>query len=154
MLYGKTSAQSQLKSLGHYFHPKDFEHKIGLAAGNYELTASIPSIVSYFGSDLKQAWYDISQHEQTLQATLLDYLNSRADIKVYGERSVDYKLRVPVVSFTVDGWSSEKLVKEVEKRSEFGFREGHMYSKRLVNEVFGLPDEGVVRVSMVHYNTG
>lgn len=42
----------------------------------------------------------------------------------------------------------------VESRSNFGVRWGHFYSKRLVEEVLGLGDEGVVRVSLVHYNTG
>jgi len=34
-----------------------------------------------------------------------------------------------------------------------GFRWGHFYSKRLVDEVLKLKGDGVVRVSMVHYNT-
>ena len=42
----------------------------------------------------------------------------------------------------------------VEKESSFGIRWGHFYSKRLVEEFLGLGAEGVVRVSMVHYNTG
>ena len=46
------------------------------------------------------------------------------------------------------------MVEGVEKRSAFGCRWGHFYSKRLVEEVLGLGEEGVVRVSLVHYNTG
>ena len=42
----------------------------------------------------------------------------------------------------------------IEKRSNFGCRWGHFYSKRLLEEVLGLGEEGVVRVSLVHYNTG
>lgn len=50
------------------------------------------------------------------------------------------------------------MVEGIEARSNFGCRWGHFYSKRLVDEVLGLGEEkggdGVVRVSMVHYNTG
>ena len=42
----------------------------------------------------------------------------------------------------------------IEKRSNFGCRWGHFYSKRLLEEVLGLGEEGIVRVSLVHYNTG
>lgn len=62
-------------------------------------------------------------------------------------------MRVPTISFTVDGVNSRKIVEEAEKISNFGFRWGHFYSKRLCDEVLGLGPEGVTRVSMVHYNT-
>ena len=64
-------------------------------------------------------------------------------------------MRVPVISFTVRGRGSRGVVEGVEKRSGFGLRWGHFYSKRLVEEVLGVEGgEGVVRVSLVHYNTG
>lgn len=46
------------------------------------------------------------------------------------------------------------MVEGVESRSNFGVRWGHFYSKRLVDDVLGLEGQnGVVRVSTVHYNT-
>lgn len=85
---------------------------------------------------------------------MLDYLNAREDVTVYSERSPDKALRIPVISFSVHGKSSKKIVEAVDGMSDLGIRWGHFYSKRLVDEVLGLGDEGVVRVSMVHYNTG
>ena len=73
---------------------------------------------------------------------------------VFGERDKDRALRVPVVSFRVEGRGSREVVEQVDARSDFGIRWGHFYSKRLVEEVLGQGEEGVVRVSMVHYNTG
>ncbi len=73
---------------------------------------------------------------------------------MHGETSDSSALRVPVVSFSVKGRGSRSIVEEVEKSSEFGIRWGHFYSKRMVDEVLGLREDGVVRVSMVHYNTG
>jgi len=77
-------------------------------------------------------------------------------VTIYGDSSADKEVRVPVVSFTVEGWSSRAVVEGVEARSRFACRWGHFYSKRLVDDVLGLggKKEGVVRVSMVHYNTG
>lgn len=93
-------------------------------------------------------------HEQKLQAILLNYLRSRVDVKIHGEKSGSSALRVPVVSFNVEGRSSKEIVEEVEKCSDFGIRWGHFYSKRMVDDLLDLKVDGVVRVSMVHYNTG
>lgn len=74
---------------------------------------------------------------------------------VYGEKSADKKLRVPVISFSIEGKSSREVVEAIESRSNFGCRWGHFYSKRMVDDLLGLEgQDGVVRVSMVHYNTG
>ena len=128
---------------------------MGLASASYELVASIPQIVEYFGSDKKKTWEAITKHEEKLQAILLDYLRRRNDIiTIHGEQSADREKRVPVVSFSVKGRSSKDMVEMIEARSNFGCRWGHFYSKRMVDDLLGLEgSDGVVRVSMVHYNT-
>jgi selenocysteine lyase/cysteine desulfurase len=72
---------------------------------------------------------------------------------VIGSTSADSAVRVPTISFVVEGRNSREIVEQADKISNFGFRWGHFYSKRLCDEVLGLAPEGVVRVSMVHYNT-
>ena len=117
--------------------------------------AALPSIVSYFGEDKAAIWKAIATHEEKLQDVLLSYLRNREDVIIHGERSADKGLRVPVVSFTVKGRSSKNIVDGIESRSNFGCRWGHFYSKRMVDDILGLKGcNGVVRVSMVHYNTG
>ncbi|KAI4265591.1 MAG: hypothetical protein LQ337_008962, partial [Flavoplaca oasis] len=157
-LYASSSAQTHISSLGHYFHTPatTLSTKLGLAAASYELVSTIPTLLAYFGSSAsarKETWAAIAAHEEILQSTLLDYLNAREDVTVYSERSPDKALRIPVISFSVHGKSSKKIVEAVDGMSDLGIRWGHFYSKRLVDEVLGLGDEGVVRVSMVHYNT-
>lgn len=134
----------------HFFNPtKTLEDKIGFAGSSYECVQSIPQIASY----LSGAFPAITEHEGKLQTILLDFLNSRPDITVLGSTSTDSKIRVPTISFTVKGMSSKQIVVEAEKVSNYGFRWGHFYSKRLCDEILGLEPEGVTRVSMVHYNT-
>ena len=148
---------STIKSLGHYFNPHaTLQNKLGLAGSSYELTAAIPAVVSYFGESPKQTWAAIAKHEGELQRLLLDYLNGREDVTIYGEKSADTKLRVATISFTVAGWKSKDVVDKVEELSngEMAIRWGGMYSVRLLEDVLGLGHDGVVRVSMVHYNTG
>ena len=52
------------------------------------------------------------------------------------------------------GQGVDTKVEKVEKDSNFAFRWGSFYSNRLAHELLGLGSDGVVRISMVHYNTG
>ena len=145
-------------SLGHFFHESDsLSTKLGLASASYELVAAIPTVVEYFGETVekrREVWGAIAEHEERLQQLLLDNLNGRDGVTVYGHTNAVKEKRVPVVSFSVEGWNSKDLVERVEARSRVGFRWGHFYSKRLVDEVLGLGEiGGVVRLSLVHYNT-
>ena len=142
-------------TLGHYFNSQDsLSDKIGVAGSNYESTQCIPTIIAYLGADPKHTWKAIAAHEQKLTAILLDYLTSQDNITIFGQPVPDSAVRVPTISFAVKGKTSQSVIEDVEKRSNFGCRWGHFYSKRLVDEILQMGDEGVVRVSMVHYNTG
>lgn len=150
LLYASVAAQQYVKPLAHFFNPtKTLEDKLGFASSNYECTQTIPEIVKYINDDFDA----ISNHEGTLQKILLDFLNSRSDITVIGSSSSSSRVRVPTISFTIDGMDSDEVVTAAEKVSNYGFRWGHFYSKRLCDEVLALGPTGVVRISMVHYNT-
>ena len=127
VLYASAAAQEHVKSLSHYFNPtKTLEDKLGFAGSNYEAVQSIPRIVEYLeGKD-----EGITAHEAKLQAVLLDFLNSREDITVLGSTSADPAVRVPTISFVVQGRNSREIVEQADKVSNFGFRWGHFYSVR------------------------
>ena len=59
--------------------------------------------------------------------------------------------RVPTVSFTVAGVRSGDIAVDLAGEG-IGARAGHMYSPRLMRRLQQMPD-GLVRVSLVHYNT-
>ena len=161
-----------MASLGHFFHRgEDLRTKIGLAAGSYELIGGVGEVVRWFegGEGGKEGVFEgIARHEEGLQGVLLGYLNGRGDVRVLGEREPGRGARVPVVSFVVEGRGSRGVVEKIEERSAYACRWGHFYSKRLVDDVLGIEGrqgeegegvgkwegEGVVRVSMVFYNTG
>jgi selenocysteine lyase/cysteine desulfurase len=152
MLYASPKAQEQMSSLGHYFNPTaSLADKVGLAAGSYELIASIPVLVDYL---LEDDWEASVAQESELQTLLLDYLTKRDDVIIYGETNPDATLRVPTISFRVTGWGSRQLVEAVEAKTNLAFRWGSFYSQRLLKDVLELdPIDGVVRISLAHYNT-
>lgn len=160
-LYAHRRTLEKLSSLGHFFNPTaTLENKLGLAAANYELVSAVPKVVEYLGGSHPESIFKkIAEHEGELSSVLLDYLNSREDVTVYGEKTPDPKARVPTISFTIKGRNSKEVVERVEGVSDFGFRWGGFYSYRLMHEIL-MPDQpkevrdvGVIRVSMVHYNT-
>ncbi|PQE03132.1 aminotransferase class-v protein [Rutstroemia sp. NJR-2017a BBW] len=154
VLYASPAALPKLKSLAHFFNPSNtLSEKLGLAGSCYELTAALPAVVEYLDT---QSWEGIRAHEEELQKVLLEYLGSRKDVTIMGEKSWDAGKRVSTISFVVEGKGSRGVVESVDEATDglIGIRWGAFYSNRLCEEVLGLGKEGVVRVSMVHYNTG
>lgn len=155
MLYGSWAAQTQMKSLGHFFNPHvSLVDKLGLAGASYELLQAVPAVVNYLNGPQGNLWPLVEQTELELQTKLLAFLKTREEITIYGSKSQLPKERLPTVSFSVAGISSKKVVEAVEGKTKHAFRWGAFYSNRLVRETLGLDQDGVVRVSMVHYNTG
>ncbi len=78
-------------------------------------------------------------------------MESRSDIRIVGPAH-DGLDRVGTISF-VHSQKTSREITEMVDRSDVAIRYGHMYAYRLC-EAAGLdPVDGVVRVSLVHYNT-
>lgn len=155
LLYASWRAQQHIRSLGHFFNPKaTLEDKLGLAGGSYELCQAVTPVVNYLLAQGMSRWPAIEKHEAELHTVLLKTLQQIPHVTVYGLGYGDMSWRLPTISFTVKGWNSKKLVEAIEAESNFGCRWGSFYSQRLVRDILNLGPEGVVRVSMVHYNTG
>jgi cysteine desulfurase family protein (TIGR01976 family) len=98
----------------------------------------------------------IADHERMLSGRLLDALASldRKDrhLRVHGVTDRELlRERVPTLCFSVDGLESSAIADGLAAR-EVGVRSGHMYTPRLMARL-GLMPGGVVRASLVHYNT-
>ncbi|KAI3320031.1 PLP-dependent transferase [Xylariaceae sp. AK1471] len=153
MLYASPRAQARMRSLGHFFKKGvTLEEKIGLAGASYELVHGVSAAASYLQPSSCN-WNIMIAHEHVLQTTLLTYLLSRPDVTIYGDVTGASDARVSTISFRVAGWRSRDVVAAVETATNFGFRWGGFYSERLAANLLGLDEDGVVRVSMVHYNS-
>ncbi len=162
VLYGKHDKLLELDGLYHYFYGRDkVPAKLEPGNTNYELAWGSAAIVDYLDglggrtgdrAAVARAFDDIAAHEAVLAERLLAYLRGRNDTRIVGLPTADAATRVPTVSFKVDGKDSEAIVREVDRHA-VGIRFGDFHSRRLV-ERLGLADRnGVVRASMVHYNT-
>lgn len=162
VLYGKYDKLLELDGLYHYFYGKDnVPMKLEPGNTNYELAWGAAGLVDYVDTlgggtgdraAIARAFDDVAAHEALLCERLLGYLRTRNDVRIVGLRTGDAASRVPTIAFKVDGREAGDIVRETDKDG-LGIRFGDFHSRRLI-EHLGLAERGgVVRVSMVHYNT-
>ena len=88
--------------------------------------------------------------ELPLQRRLIEYLGGR-DVRLIGPGHGE-EGRVGTISFVHAAKSSREIAAAAHAR-QIGIRHGHMYAYRLCARAGIEPEDGVVRVSLVHYNT-
>ena len=94
----------------------------------------------------------ISKHEENIANPLLEYLNSRDDIILIGKKNIKNKNRAPTFAFTSKKMSSKLLSKNLVDHG-IATRNDNFYAWRCLKALGIDTDDGVVRTSMVHYNT-
>ncbi|MBD3415119.1 MAG: cysteine desulfurase-like protein [Candidatus Aminicenantes bacterium] len=169
LLYGKEPLLLDMPGVNHFFIKQtDLPLKFQPGNVNFELSYGMMGFCDYLsefarihgvdskGSDLRQnasrAFQIIKKYEQILSARLLDFLNSKPRVRIIGEKTSSGNARVPTISFVVDKLMSDSITEKVDKH-KIGIRYGHFYAKRLIDALDLDKKNGVVRVSMVHYNT-
>ena len=83
---------------------------------------------------------------------LLKFLEDKKEIRLIGLHNVEKKLRVPIFSFTVAGRQSSEIPSAV-LPNKIAVRSGDFYAARCIRDLGFQKEKGVVRVSMVHYNS-
>jgi cysteine desulfurase family protein (TIGR01976 family) len=169
LLYGRRDHLLGLPGFNHFFiGADDIPYKFQPGGLNYELTYGMLGLGDYL-ADFARAHgrteladdprgatvfgYDLmSRHEEALAGRLLDFLEAKRGVRIIGPASSDRALRVPTLSFVHDDKRSDEIVTAVDEHG-IGIRHGDFYARRLIEDL-GLGERGgVLRVSMVHYNT-
>jgi cysteine desulfurase family protein (TIGR01976 family) len=166
LMYGKYDLLLALDPLYHYFYGYDkVPGKLEPGNPNYELAYSTCGIVDYLVSlgeqagetgsvrqKIEAAYRAITAQEDALTERLLTYLRSRNDCMIVGQSVNRESHRVPTIAFRFDGREAADLCKAMDAE-KIAMRFGDFHSRRLA-EYLGLTDHGgMLRVSMVHYNT-
>ena len=166
LMYGKYALLAELDTLYHYFYGKDkVPGKLEPGNPNYELAYSTCGIVDYLcelgaragetGSTrerIEAAYQAITAQENLLTDRLLAYLRSRNDCTIIGQTVNRDSQRVPTIAFRFDGRDAAEICKAVDQ-SRIAIRHGDFHSRRLAEYLDVTDRGGMLRVSMVHYNT-
>lgn len=166
LMYGKYDLLLELDTLYHYFYGKDkVPGKLEPGNPNYELAYATCGIVDYLVTlgeqagesgttrqKIEAAFSAITAQENALAERLLAYLRARNDCRIVGQSTNRDDTRVPTIAFRFDGRDAGALCKAMDAE-KIAMRFGDFHSRRLA-EYLGLTDHGgMLRVSMVHYNT-
>ena len=167
LLYGKRAHFERAASLNHVFLDDELPLKLNPGGPNHELSAGLEGMTAYLDAlhahhegesnlllhaRLAAVFERIAVHEEALVAPLLDYLAAKPGVRLIGNPSADRHARAPTVAFAVEGRDAGEIARAVAAH-EVAIGAGDFYAARCI-EALGLADRGgVVRASMVHYNT-
>ena len=167
LLYGKKEILNQLPNQNHEFLEGEVPYTLNPGGPNHEELSCLVGVYEYFinlfehhfpGESLSvrekihKVNKLIANHEKEIANPLLEYLNSRSDIKLIGKTKISNKDRAPTIAFTMDNKSSKDLSSELVKHG-IATRNDNFYAWRCLLALGIDVDDGVVRTSMVHYNS-
>lgn len=179
-LFGRHEALAELPSPNHFFIPKErTAYRFELGGVSHEGCAGLLGLRAYLAilagesspegasrspeelfdpqrgdvarPTVVRAFEHMAELEMPLQRHLVDGLRAIPGLRIVGPDSWGPE-RVATASVVHSSVPSRAMVAEAHRRG-VGIRHGHAYAHRLV-EALGLdPEDGVVRLSAVHYST-
>jgi cysteine desulfurase family protein (TIGR01976 family) len=164
-LWGKAAALDALPTFREDFIPDKAPMKIEIGTFVYENVAGMNAALEYLAelggsSDgnlrqrLARAMELIREYERKLSHALLDGISTIKNAVVYGIKDTNVlRRRVPTLCFNMGSLPPELVVSRLADKN-IGVRDGHMYSPRLMKRLGLSPEQGALRASLVHYNTG
>lgn len=166
LLYVNREIRDQLSSQVHYFLAGNPAKDFNPAGPQHAQVAGCAGVIDYFNclhdhhfgaSDasstrkMQNLYALIQQHENQLSATILEYLSQRTDIRLIGKDHINDNDRAPTIAFKPLKQSAESLAHQLQNAG-IGTENGNFYAHRLISDLDIDPEDGVVRLSLLHYN--
>jgi len=167
VLYGKRELLELLANQSHFFlGDDDFQRRLCPGGYNYELTAAAAGMGDYFdcvydhhfpGANgdtqerLDRVFGLFAEHEKALSRRIEEFLNSKSSIRLAGHGATERE-RVGVFSFLVDAGDS-RVIPEKLRANKIGIFADDFYAARCIDALGARPQNGVIRASLVHYNS-
>ncbi len=159
----RSSTNEKLPNQGHFFNADHPTARFTPAGPDHAQIAAVNGVIDYFEAVYSHHWDDdevtpvrktsrvraLFQHtERRNLQPLLDFLAQRPGVRLIGRTST--KNRAPTVSFTVKGREPSEIAAALASQ-KIGSGNGNCYAYRLMGAL-GIPaEQGVVRLSFVHY---
>ena len=166
LLYGKEEILKNLPNQNHEFLKGQYPYTINPGGPNHEELVSLIGIYEYFENLYNHHFKNknlstlekidkinnlISLHEENIANPILKYLNERKDLNLIGKNKIQNKDRAPTISF----YSNKKTSKEISNtlhKFKIATRNDNFYAWRCLEHLGIDTNDGVVRLSMTHYN--
>jgi cysteine desulfurase family protein (TIGR01976 family) len=166
LLYGKEKIIKKLPNQNHYFLEGNYPYTINPGGPNHEELASLIGIYEYLMTLYKHHFNNnklsirekvqkvnklIADHEEEIANPILHYISNREDLNLIGKRTISNQDRAPTIAFTSSNINS-KEVSKILVSNKIATRNDNFYAWRCL-KALGLDTiDGVLRLSIVHYN--
>lgn len=151
---------------GHFFNEGKPTYRLSPAGPDHAEIAAAAGIVDYYravhahhlgepADDLaavRGAFELFTAYEQTLMTPLGEFLAGRDGVRLIGSPSTDHAVRAPTFGFWPEGRPAREVYDAL-VAAGINAAIGNCYAYRLVRALGLEPDESVVRLSLVHYNS-
>ena len=167
LLYGKEDILKSLPNQNHQFLEGQYPYTINPGGPNHEELASLIGIYDYM-MELYKHHFDneeisirekinqvnslISKHEEEIGNPILEYISKREDIRLIGKNKIINKNRAPTISITNKNRTSKQMSK-ILVANNIATRNDNFYAWRCLKALGIDTDDGVIRLSIVHYNS-
>ena len=167
LLYGKEEILKNLPNQNHEFLDGQYPYTINPGGPNHEELVSLIGIYEYF-ENLYNHHFDnnklnirekinkindiIATHEENIANPILEFISSTKSLKLIGKNYIKNKNRAPTISFISNDRSS-KEISELLVKNNVATRNDNFYAWRCLDALGIDTEDGVVRISLVHYNT-
>ena len=169
VLWGKARQLEALAPQGHYFNSDKPRYRMNPAGPLHAEIAALAGLGEYIrdlhrhhfpdrsGDTLRartRAMFDLfSEHENTLADRVLEFASARRDLRIVGQQRAEVHRRAGTIALIPDARTPDELARRL---AEYGVAvgAGHFYAVRCLEALGVAPDSGVLRISLVHYNTG
>ena len=167
LMFTSENISQKVTNQGHFFNADKPTYRLTPAGPDHASVAACAGMVDYyediyrhhFQSDsenlrrrLEKVFQLFGEHEEQLMEPLINYILSREDFRLIGTSSTNRTERAPTVAFHSYTKSSEAIYNSLID-AKVSFCHGNFYAHRLTEAVGLNAEDGVVRLSMVHYNT-
>ncbi len=167
VMWGSSDALAQTSNQGHYFNADKPNARLNPAGPQHGEIAALAGLREYFeavdahhSGEKSGSLHDrasrvmelVRQHEAELTARLLGGINAIPGLRTLGKGADQITGRSSVVAVTSDRIPPATLAAKLAER-KIAAGSGHFYAKRLIEALGIAPERGVLRLSLVHYNT-
>jgi len=167
ILWGSKEALKQTEGQGHFFNEEKSRYRLNPTGPQHAQVAALAGITQYFDAlhqhhfgesslsihEKSKAVFELAEaHEAMLANRLLDFLKEREDVRILGQDHAAPGKRASTIAFHARAMPSHHIAEKLAEH-QIAVGAGDFYALRCVQALGMDADDGVVRVSLVHYNS-
>ncbi len=167
VLWGHPQALAKLEPQGHFFNADSPHYRLNPAGPLHAEIGALVGLGPYLDTlyehhfaagdagaheRAKRVFELFAQHEANLAQPLLDLLHDHPNARLIGKPRIEAGRRAPTISFVPLNMKPAEVATAL-ARGKIAVGSGHFYAWRCLQGLHLEPANGVVRISLVHYNT-